>query len=63
MALLAGGGYAEKVAVHEGSVLPVPTQYTMAEAGAFMEVCQCANVFITRWLFSDVHHSVFESVL
>ena len=38
MALLAGGGYAEEVCVHHGSVLPVPDGMSDEEAGAFPEV-------------------------
>lgn len=47
MALLAGGGYAERAAVDAGSVMPVPTDMTMIEAGAFPEVYLTAflNVF------------------
>lgn len=43
-ALLAGGGYAEIVAVDAGSVLPVPNGLTMAEAAGLPEV------FATAWL-------------
>jgi tumor protein p53-inducible protein 3 len=48
MALLAGGGYAEEVAVHHGSVLPVPDAMTDEEAGAFPEVFLTAfsNLFM-----------------
>src|SRR5581483_1612251 len=38
MALLAGGGYAEDVAVHHGSVLRVPPALDLVEAGGFPEV-------------------------
>lgn len=38
MALLAGGGYAERVAVHYGSVLSVPADMSWEEAGALPEV-------------------------
>ncbi|MCK6527392.1 NAD(P)H-quinone oxidoreductase [Myxococcota bacterium] len=44
MALLAGGGYAERVLVPEGQVLPVPPGWSMEEAAAFPEV------FATAWL-------------
>jgi len=46
-ALLAGGGYAEKVAVPAGQLLPVPESTTLIEAAAFPEtVCTVyANVF------------------
>jgi len=37
MALLAGGGYAEEVAVHEGSVLPVPSKMSFDHAAAIPE--------------------------
>ncbi len=37
-ALLAGGGYAEKVAVHAGQVLPVPEGTSVVDAGGLMEV-------------------------
>jgi putative PIG3 family NAD(P)H quinone oxidoreductase len=38
MALLPGGGYAEEVTVHHGSVLPVPDGMSDEQAGAFPEV-------------------------
>src|SRR6201996_6799539 len=46
-ALLAGGGYAEKVAVPVGQLLPVPKTTTLAEAAALPEtVCTVySNVF------------------
>ena len=46
-ALLAGGGYAEKVAVPAGQLLPVPKTTTLAEAAALPEtVCTVySNVF------------------
>ncbi len=37
-ALLGGGGYAERVAVPEGMILPVPAGLTIAEAAALPEV-------------------------
>jgi putative PIG3 family NAD(P)H quinone oxidoreductase len=37
-ALLPGGGYAERVAVHAGPVLPVPSALPVVEAGALPEV-------------------------
>ena len=43
-ALLAGGGYAEKVAVDQGSVLPVPAGLTLPEAASLPEV------YATAWL-------------
>jgi putative PIG3 family NAD(P)H quinone oxidoreductase len=50
MALLAGGGYAEEVCVHHGSVLPVPEAMSDEEAGAFPEVFLTAfsNLFMPR---------------
>lgn len=44
MALLAGGGYAEKVVVNAGSVMRVPQSWTMVEAAGFPEV------YATAWL-------------
>jgi putative PIG3 family NAD(P)H quinone oxidoreductase len=46
-ALLAGGGYAERVAVPEGQVLPAPSSVSLTEAAAFPETaCTVyANVF------------------
>jgi len=46
-ALLAGGGYAERVAVPVGQLLPVPTGLSMAEAAALPEVASTvwSNVF------------------
>ena len=38
-ALLGGGGYAEKIAVPEGMVLPAPDGLSMEEAAAVPEVC------------------------
>lgn len=38
MALLAGGGYAEEVAVHAGSAMKVPDAITLEEAAAIPEV-------------------------
>ncbi len=37
-ALLAGGGYAEKVAVDAGHVLPIPAGTTLLDAAGLMEV-------------------------
>ena len=47
-ALLSGGGYAEKVAVPAGQLLPVPKAVTLVEAAALPEtVCTVyANVFL-----------------
>jgi putative PIG3 family NAD(P)H quinone oxidoreductase len=44
MALLAGGGYAEQVAVHAGSVLRVPERLSLEDAAAVPEV------FLTAFL-------------
>jgi putative PIG3 family NAD(P)H quinone oxidoreductase len=51
-ALLAGGGYAERVAVPAGQLLPIPAGLTAAEAGALPEVaCTVwANVMMTAGL-------------
>jgi putative PIG3 family NAD(P)H quinone oxidoreductase len=38
MALLAGGGYAEQVAAHSGSVFPIPEQMSFDDAAAIPEV-------------------------
>jgi NADPH:quinone reductase-like Zn-dependent oxidoreductase len=43
MALLAGGGQAELVAVHESHVLPVPDGVDWPQAGGFMEVFATAH--------------------
>lgn len=47
MALLAGGGYAEEVAAHAGSVMRVPAALSDVEAGALPEVFLTAflNIF------------------
>jgi putative PIG3 family NAD(P)H quinone oxidoreductase len=45
MALLAGGGYAEQVAVHAGSLLPVPAQFSWEQAASLPEVY--LTVFLT----------------
>lgn len=45
MALLAGGGYAEQVAVHAGSLLPVPPGWSWEQAAALPEVY--LTVFLT----------------
>ena len=48
MALLAGGGYAEQVAVHKGSVMRVPDALSDEEAAAIPEVFLTAflNIFL-----------------
>jgi putative PIG3 family NAD(P)H quinone oxidoreductase len=43
MGILGGGGYAERVAVHERQVVPVPEGLPLADAGAVPEV------FLTAW--------------
>ena len=45
MALLAGGGYAEQVVVHAGSLLPVPAHFTWEQAASLPEVY--LTVFLT----------------
>ncbi|HEX6920312.1 MAG TPA: NAD(P)H-quinone oxidoreductase [Actinomycetes bacterium] len=54
-ALLSGGGYAERVAVPVGQVLPVPTGLTLVEAAALPEVvCTVwSNVFMLAGLQPD----------
>ncbi|MCA0436108.1 MAG: NAD(P)H-quinone oxidoreductase [Austwickia sp.] len=51
-ALLAGGGYAAKVAVPAGQVLPVPSGLSLVEAAALPEVASTvwSNVFMTAHL-------------
>lgn len=51
-ALLSGGGYAERVAVPAGQLLPVPAGVTLADAAALPEVtCTVwSNVFLTAGL-------------
>ena len=51
-ALLAGGGYAEKVLVHAGQVMPVPQGVDLVTAGALPEVaCTVwSNVFMVAGL-------------
>jgi putative PIG3 family NAD(P)H quinone oxidoreductase len=43
MGIVAGGGYAEEVAVHERQLVPVPSSVPLADAAAIPEV------FITAW--------------
>lgn len=43
MGITGGGGYAEKLAVHERQAMPVPDQLPLGDAGAVPEV------FITAW--------------
>ncbi|PNX91771.1 quinone oxidoreductase PIG3-like protein, partial [Trifolium pratense] len=49
-ALLAGGGYAEKVAVPEGQVLPVPPGISLKDATSFPEVA--STVWSTIFMMS-----------
>uniref|UniRef100_A0A1D1YX32 Quinone oxidoreductase PIG3 n=1 Tax=Anthurium amnicola TaxID=1678845 RepID=A0A1D1YX32_9ARAE len=58
-ALLAGGGYAEKVAVPEGQVLPIPSGVSLEEATAFPEVA--CTVWSTVFMMSRL--SAGESFL
>ena len=50
--LLAGGGYAERVAVPVGQVMPVPAGVSLLEAAALPEVAATvwSNVFMTAHL-------------
>ncbi len=59
MALLAGGGYAEKAAVHLGSAMKVPATFSDDEAAALPEV------FLTAFLniFQLAHAKPGDSVL
>ena len=49
-ALLSGGGYAEKVAVLAGQVLPVPQGISLIEAASFPEVA--CTVWSTVFMMS-----------
>jgi putative PIG3 family NAD(P)H quinone oxidoreductase len=51
-ALLAGGGYAEKVVVPAGQVLPLPKNLSLLDAGGLMETASTvwANVFMLAGL-------------
>eukprot|EP00268_Persea_americana_P040111 TRINITY_DN3976_c0_g1_i5.p1 TRINITY_DN3976_c0_g1~~TRINITY_DN3976_c0_g1_i5.p1 ORF type:complete len:326 (-),score=49.53 TRINITY_DN3976_c0_g1_i5:700-1677(-) len=51
-ALLSGGGYAEKVAVPAGQVLPVPRGISLIEAASFLEVA--CTVWSTAFLMSQL---------
>lgn len=48
MALLAGGGYAEEVVVHAGSVLRFPERWSWVEAAAVPEVFQTVHLCLFR---------------
>lgn len=49
-ALLSGGGYAEKVAVPAGQVLPVPAGISLKDAASFPEVA--CTVWSTVFMMS-----------
>lgn len=51
-ALLGGGGYAEKVAVPAGQVLPVPHGVTLQDAASFPEVA--CTVWSTVFMMSGL---------
>jgi putative PIG3 family NAD(P)H quinone oxidoreductase len=59
MALLPGGGYAEKVAVDSGSVMKIPASLTYEEAAALPEVFLTA--FLNIFILASVQHG--EAVL
>ncbi|RHW73819.1 oxidoreductase [Trypanosoma brucei equiperdum] len=52
MALLAGGGYADLVVAHEGSVMKIPDEYSFVEAAAIPEG------FLTAWQLLRRHGSL-----
>lgn len=58
-ALLGGGGYAEKVAVPTGQVLPVPSGVSLEDAASFPEVA--CTVWSTVFVMS--HLSKGETLL
>lgn len=49
-ALLSGGGYAEKVTVPAGQVLPVPSSVSLSDAASFPEVA--CTVWSTVFMMS-----------
>lgn len=51
-ALLAGGGYADKVAVPQGQLLPIPSGISLTDAASFPEVASTvwSTVFMTSHL-------------
>lgn len=51
-ALVGGGGYAEKVAVPEGQVLPIPPNVSLQDAAAFPEVA--CTVWSTVFMMSHL---------
>ena len=64
-ALLAGGGYAEKVAVPAGQVLPVPPGVSLTDAASFPEVaCTVwSTIFMTSRLSQGETLLVFHRIL
>jgi len=52
MALLSGGGYAEKVVVDAGSAIPIPAVMSDEEAGAFPEVFLTA--FLNLFMLAEI---------
>jgi putative PIG3 family NAD(P)H quinone oxidoreductase len=52
MALLPGGGYAEKAAVHYGSAMKIPTSLSFEEAAGFPEVFLTA--FLNLFMLADI---------
>lgn len=64
--MLSGGGYAEKVAVPAGQVLPVPSGISLKDSAAFPEVaCTVwSTVFMTSRLSAgEILLVVFDSFL
>ncbi len=59
MALLPGGGYAERVAIHERMAMPIPHSMTFAEAAAIPE----AFLTATEALFERAQLETGETVL
>ena len=56
-ALLAGGGYAEFCVVHEGSVLPIPKEFSFLQAASLPEVYATAwsNLYMEAGLVKSEH--------
>lgn len=65
VALLAGGGYAERVAVHHAQVLPAPEGLGLADAAALPEVAATvwANLFMVAGLDPEGPRGDGEAVL
>jgi putative PIG3 family NAD(P)H quinone oxidoreductase len=59
MALIAGGGYAEKAAVHHGSAMTIPSALSYEEAAGFPEVF--LTVFLNIFMLAELKRS--ETVL